>query len=194
MTLRLGPVPRTSMVTDSGRPFVRVWIQWLSDLVKTLGWNKDVPMYRGVFYTEGGLSSAHGGDTDFTFQLRLPNDYQNGTPLEFYCEWAIENAGPVAPATANIVLKETIQYGVPGDVMALEPIESLTVAVPNAAGTLVRTSFTALKNAYAKGTVFTGQVTRRGGVAADDYADEVVFFMVGLKYQAEGIGTEVAHP
>lgn len=209
MTLRLGLPARIAPVTDTTpAPFQQYWVQWLTDLAKSLGWAKDVPVWRDdlVFPASAVYIPAASVTVDtlvdtvgiltvpprtigyLLFTARLPNAYKDGTQVVPFLEWI-----PLSADVGDLPFRLDTSYAKLGEAFSAMNSDLVTATIAEPSDRIIqRTEFPAIGGStWTKGTSVQCTLWYFG---SSTYTDSYGLLNCGFKYQGEGVGQEVMHP
>ncbi len=195
-------VSRAVEETVGGYAFTRDWSKYLRNMWTILGFDHNTGMYGDLplhlvehpatIAVHSDLKAAQLADASTTAICKagkLPNNWQEGTSLEPFVEWA-RGAG----ASGDVVLALGYAAGSPGDTFT-ETEEELAAITVSAEGELVRTTFTAISGAALnKGDACLFAFKRKGGAVGDTFSGDVMVYNCGVRVKLEGVGHEKAHP
>lgn len=200
------PHQKTPWLEGRGEQVDRSWFQWLRQFWWASGLAKEVPMYGDLWVPALSMSTAASNQSFATnleavafpdaastvafFSARLPNNYREGTDVEWYFEWM-----PLTSAAGDTVWVAYHDEAADGEAFDATTDAVPTSTAPGVALQVTRKTLTAIDgDNLVKGSHIFGQVGRAGADAADTMATTAMLLGVGFKYQLDGAGWEEAHP
>jgi hypothetical protein len=212
--MRVTPLNPGQPIAEGGRqPIDREWYAWLRRLIDALGFTPAAPMYADLYVpfsamdTTGAalsllgvagniqwLAFPDGSTQEVRADARLPNNYRNGSPLQWFLEWM-----PISDDAGSVVWSVEWSNAASGFDFSQTTTQNVTVLTSEPGSELgfkiVRTALAEIPGTgLVKGSHLLVEISRLGASASDTYPTSAMLLGLGIKYQAEGIGWEVAHP
>lgn len=196
------PRAQEQFIDEDFKP-ARSWVQFFRAFWESFGWNPKVPTYVDLVTNtvsapstatwDGDLEVydfATGADNILAVMAKLPNNYREGSDLEFYADWM-----PSDGNAGNVQLELGYSVSRNGTAMPAETVEAKTEAAPAVINQVTRTTFTAVTGtAFKKDDNLLLKLKREGLHASDTYGGSIYLLAFGAKIQTEGTGHEKAHP
>ena len=178
-------LPRMGAPALTNGVFNRTWASFFEAISTGFGYSNAAPVY-AVEYTPLHVTQlAATGNTDVWANIRVPENYKPGTPAELFIDWKVAD-----PGGGGMALRHSYTTAEEGEVFSGNASTTETANVNATEDIHQRLTLTTIAaDDLAPGGQISVNIERLGDEAEDTYDDTIYLLGIGLKHQAQGLGS-----